>query len=161
MTNVDVLRAFAEDTTTHSSGEAYYFEHSREDWDFSNLYDADSATDEQIKMFHYTSSIVPEISEAGTIHAVRYTGVVAALIKSDLDETIDVQKDTDKEDGKYEQRVKSLIDGGGVLDEILEFMRCHATYDHEISFSDIQEVYNFFDANMDGIFFRYEILIRN
>lgn len=161
MTSVDVLRAFAEDTATHSSGEAYYFEHSREDWDFSNLFDADSEDDDQVKMMHFTSSIVPERSESNTVTAMRYSGEILALIKSDLDETVDVQKGVDKDDGKYERRVKALIDGGGIFEEILEFMRCHASYDHEISFSDIREVYNMFDWNGDGVYFKYEMLIRN
>ena len=61
--------------------------------------------------------------------------------------------------GKDEKRVKALIEDGGVIAEIIAFNNCDTTYDKEISFSDLKEVYNFFDWNGDGVFFKYEIVI--
>ena len=158
MTSVDFFRAFAADTTTVASKKvAYYFEHSRED--FANLYDADSPEDDQIKMFHYTHDIQVEQSESGSVTGVRYAGEITVVIKSDLDETIDVQKDTEKADAKYELRIKPMIEDGGIIAEIIEYNRCNTARDFEISFSGLKEVYNMFDFNADGITFLYELFI--
>ncbi len=159
MTSVDYFRAFAADTS--SKTRAYYFEHSREDLDFSNLFDADGPEDDQLKMFHFTDSIDPEVNESGSVEGVRYTGQILALKKGDMaNEVIDVQKGGDKADGKYEKRVKALIEDGGLVAEIVTFNECSTTYQKEISFSDLKEVYNLFDFNGDGIWFRYEIFIK-
>ena len=158
MTNVDFFRDFAADTTSKKN--VYYFEHSRETLDFSNLFDADSAEDDQLKIFHFTDSIEVELNEAGDlVVGVKYSGKILALIKSDLDETVDTQKNTKSEDGKYEKRVKELIEDGGVIAEIISFNNCDTDYDKEISFSDLKEVYNMFDWNGDGVFFKYEVVI--
>jgi len=155
MTNVDFFRAFAADVSTKA--EAYYFEHSRED--FANLYDADSAADTQIKMFHYTDprGINVVTNESGAVEDVEYNGEILMLIKSDIDEVIDGQKGQDYDQGKYEGRVKALIENGGLIAEILAYNNCNTNY--EIEFSGLSEIYNMFDFNADGIHFRYKITI--
>lgn len=158
-TNVSFFRAFAADKTTVSAKTvAYYFEHDRSNLDFANLFDADGEADNQIKMFHFTETIVPEINESSYVDGMRYTGRILMLLKSDLDETIDVQKDVDSEDGKYELYVKDMIENGGELKKIIDYNACNTDYD--ISFSELKEVYNFFDWNGDGIWFKYELFIR-
>lgn len=156
MTNVDFFRAFAADITTVTAKTVdYYFEHSR--GDFANLYDADSETDDQIKMFHYTDSIDLNVNDSNYVESVSYKGSILMLLKSDLDGVIDVQKEVDKEDGKYELYVKPMIDGGGVAKQIIDYNSC--TDVHELSISDIKELYNMFDVNADGLFFKYELKI--
>lgn len=156
MTNADFFRAFAADIETVSTKNvAYYFEHSRED--FANLFDADSEDDDQIKMFHYTDSIEVNKNDSNRVESVSYRGSILMLLKADLDGVIDVQKETDKEDGKYELYVKPMIDGGGVVKQIIDYNSC--TDVHELSISDIKEVYNMFDFNADGIWFKYELKI--
>lgn len=155
-TNVDFFRAFAADKTTLTAkNTAYYFEHSRED--FANLYDADSADDDQLKMFHYTTTIEVLKNESNYVEGVRYRGEILCLKKSDMDEVLDVQRDTHKDEGKYEKYIKPLIENGGVLKQIIDYNACNT--DHQLSFSDIREVYNMFDFNADGLFFRYELVI--
>ena len=155
-TNVSFFRAFAADkTTVTAKNVAYYFEHSRDD--FANLFDADSPTDDQIKMFHYTTAIVPEVNESSFVDGVRYTGEILMLLKSDLDEVIDVQKGTDIENGQYELYIKPMIEDGGILKHIVDYNACNT--DYELDFTDIKEVYNMFDWNGSGIFFQYEVFI--
>lgn len=155
-TNVDFFRAFAKDVTTVTAKNVeYYFEHSRED--FANLYDADSEEDDQIKMFHYTTGVEVVKNESSFVDGVRYKGEILMLLKSDLDGTIDVQKGVDSEDGKYELYVKPMIENGGVIKHIIDYNACNT--DYEINFSEIKEIYNMFDFNADGIFFRYELFI--
>ena len=156
-TNVDFFRNFAADkTTVTAKNVAYYFEHSRED--FANLFDADSEDDDQIKMFHYTDSIEVVVNESSFVDGVKYTGSILMLLKSSLDETIDVQKGFDSADGKYELYVKPMIEDGGIIKHIVDYNSCNT--DYEISFSDLKEVYNMFDFNADGIWFKYELLIK-
>jgi len=155
-TNVDFFRAFAADVTTVTDKNvAYYFEHSRED--FANLYDADSEEDDQIKMFHYTNEIEVVKNESSSVDGVKYTGEILMLLKSDLDQTIDVQKGVAVDDTKYELYVKGMIEDGGVIKKIIDYNSCNTNY--EISFSGIKEVYNIFDFNADGIWFKYELYI--
>ena len=155
-TNVSFFRAFAADKTTVSAKTVeYYFEHSRED--FANLYDADGEDDDQVKMFHYTTSIVVEKNESNYVDGVRYTGEILMLLKTDLDGVIDVQKDVDSADGKYELYVKPMIENGGLIKHIIDYNACNTDYD--ISFSEIKEIYNMFDFNADGIHFKYELFI--
>ncbi len=156
MTNVDFFRAFAADkTTVTAKNVAYYFEHSRTD--FANLYDADSQTDDQIKMFHYSKTIVVETNESGYVEGVRYTGDLLMLLKSDLDEVLDVQKDGDAVDGKYELYVKDMIEDGAILKLIIDYNSCNT--DYELIFSNLVEAYNMFDWNGDGIAVEYELFI--
>ena len=147
-TNVDFFRAFAADITTVTAKTVeYYFEHSRED--FANLFDADSEDDDQIKMFHYTDSIDLIKNESEFVEGVTYKGSILMLLKSDLDEVLDTQKDVEKEDGKYELYVKPMIDNGGVLKQIVDYNACNTG--HQITFTEMKEVYNMFDYNADGI----------
>lgn len=153
-TNVSFFRDFAADKTTVATKNVeYYFEHSRED--FANLFDADGEDDDQIKMFHYTDSINVIKNDSNYVEAVEYKGSILMLLKSDLDETIDVQKGVDVDCGKYERYVKPMIEGGGIVKQIIDYNSCKDV--HEINFSDIKEVYNMFDFNADGIFYKYEL----
>lgn len=156
MTNVDFFRAFAADTTDKL---AYYFEHSRVELDFSNLYGADSADDTQVKMFHYTVKPTPRKNESGRIEGTDYEGSIFFVIKSDLDEVIDTQVNTDSSDGKYELRVKQLIDEGGIADQICKYNVCNDHWDLNFE-SGMEEIYNVFDDNFDGIIMTYNLYIR-
>lgn len=157
-TNVDFFRSFAEDTS--GTKECYYFEHSRDELDFSNLYDAESPEDDQLKIVHFTNprGVNVLVNDSSKVEGVMYRGAVFALYKSDLDQTLDVQAGNEKSDGKYEKYVKCLIENGGVLAEIADFNACNDNYD--FSSSGASEVYNMFDWNGDGIFFEYELTIR-
>ena len=149
MTNVDIIRKFADE-------KGYYFEHGRDTHDFANLYDADSENDSQIKIFHWTSGFRSRKNGSGAITGVDYRGAMFILIKSDLDETIDVQKDVPVNEGKYEKRVKPLIDGGGFEKELIDYI-CF-DYDYETD-GEAQEVYNLFDFNADGIWIKYKLFV--
>ena len=109
-------------------------------------------------MFHYTDSIEVVVNESSFVDGVKYSGYILMLLKSSLDETIDVQKGFDSADGKYELYVKPMIEDGGIIKHIVDYNSCNT--DYEISFSDLKEVYNMFDFNADGIWFKYELLIK-
>jgi hypothetical protein len=167
VTNVDFFRSFAEDTTYKS--DPYHFEHDRESLDFSNLFESTeqdeaalaSDDDQQIKMFHFTSNngIIPDINESGGFEGIRYRGEILVLKKSQIDEVIDVQKGVEKEDGKYEKRMKPLLDTTtGFFAEISEYNSCNLGYD--LKFVSATEVYNWFDENMDGLWLKYDLYIR-
>lgn len=157
-TNVSFFRDFAEDKkTVTAKNTEYYFEHSRESLDYSNLFDTDREDDDQIKMFHFTRSIDVIKNDSSYVKGVKYSGSIYMLLKSDIDETIDVQKGVDSEEGKYELYVKSMIENGGLIKQIIDFNSCNTEY--EISFSDIREIYNFLGFNGDGIGFKYELMI--
>jgi hypothetical protein len=156
MTNVSFFRAFAADTTTVTAKNTeYYFEHSRED--YSNLYDGESPDDDQIKMFHYTDDIDVIKNESNRVEAVEYKGSVLMLVKSGMDEVIDVQMGGEKEKGKYELYVKPMIEGGGIVKYIIDYNSC--TDVHDLDITDIKEVYNMIDFNGDGIWFKYTLKI--
>lgn len=156
-TNVDFFRAFCADTTYKD--EAYYFEHSREELDYSNLFDADSAEDSQVKCFHYTQGIDPLINESGGNEGRTYRGTLVFILKSDFDGVIDVQQGVGVNDGKYTKHVKDLIQGAeSVAEEIAEYNYCNDGYD--LSFTNMRELYNFMDVNGDGVIVDYELTIR-
>lgn len=148
MTNVDFLRTFCE-------SKGYYFEHSRESLDFSNLFDE---AESGLKIFHYTSEINP-VHTYGKVSNMTYKGRILALYKSSIDQTIDVQRQVEKEDGKYELYIKDLIDNGGLVDEMLVYNNCEDSK-VDVNFSSVKEVYNMFDWNGDGIWISYEMTIR-
>ena len=143
MTNVDFFKAFAD-------SKSYYFEHGRED--FANLYDAEDGI-EGVKMFHFTDTITPFINPSGKVESVTYVGRILAGRLSGFDELI---KDVT---GKYEKYVKDLIDDGGIIEEIGEYNYCNGAY--QLTFSNIREIYNVFDVNIDGLWITYTLTIRN
>lgn len=156
MTNVDFFRGFADDTTYKAN--EYYFEHSREELDFSNLYDGEDSN--PIKMFHYTDDFTPFVNETGRQEGVEYTGGCFFLVSADLDEVIDTQRETAPSDGKYESHVKDLIQfATGMTGELTLYNNC--TEEVELEMSGSQEIYNQFDNNLDGVLINYTMYIKN
>lgn len=156
MTNVDFFRAFSQDTTYKAS--EYYFEHSREELDFSNLYDGKDSF--PVKIFHYTTEIEQITNESGRSEGVQFEGSFYAIVSADLDEMIDTQEDNPASNGKYELHVRDLVDfATSISTEIRNYNNCTDHWDLEITGGD--EVYNQFDNNLDGVQFDYTLYIRN
>lgn len=115
-TNVTFLRAFAADTATHDSEESYFFAHDRKEFDFANLMEPS----EQIKMFHYTMGFRVMNNQSGGIEGVTYKGIIMAGSNSDFSDVID-NHGGDVETARYNVHVKPLIEGGGLIAEIINF----------------------------------------
>jgi hypothetical protein len=159
MTNVDFFRLFSLNLASHSSGKTYFFAHDRKSLDFSNLEEGTSPLDDQIKLFHFTTGIRTITYPSGGVEGVVYKGVLIAALKSDFTNVIDAQQGVDEDTARYNVHVKPLIDGGGIVAEIVDFNSCNT--DHEIIFGEATEVYGLFDANMDGIWIPYTMTIKN
>jgi (2Fe-2S) ferredoxin len=158
MTNVDFFREFAA-LVVENVKPAYFFEHGRQSRVDANLFDED---DNRIKMFHYTREFVERANQVGTVLGVEYRGTIYTVVKSDLDDLVDkeiIEDDEPVKDGKYDKHVKPLINGGSLFKLIRSFNNC--TYDYELTFTRIVEIYNFLDYNADGIAFDYTLFIPN
>ena len=161
MTNVDFFRLFA-DEVIENVKQAYHFEHGRSRRADANLYDGSDT--KPIKMFHYTQpgGIIVRKNDSGATIGVEYRGTCYCIKKSNLDELVDksqIVNNTTNYVGKYDTYVKGLIDGGGIIKEIIDFNACE--YDHDLNFTRISEVYNDLDFNGDGIAFEYTLYIEN
>ena len=150
MTNVDFFTEFA-------ATQDYFFWHDRYFRDYTSKLTATDEDDPQVKIVHNTdrNGITVNKNDVNEIISSTYRGTIYAVIKSSIDEMI---HNPTPEDGKYQKRVKDLIEDGGIQAEILEFMGCDPIVD--LTMSNMNEEYNVFSDVFDGVSFQYVLTIR-
>lgn len=129
--------------------------------DFHNLQKAESK--ENPKPFFFMDPPIREderSSDTGLRNGwVKVTGKYMILVKSELDQNYDQQKNQAKADGKFEKHIKpiieNLLDGNGdvtdysLINQLENIITC-LPYDWHIKTQRVQEVINLFDNNYDG-----------
>jgi hypothetical protein len=145
MSLVEKLRAI-------TTGLGWIFHYGRRD--FQNLVETDDELDAKCYFFLDPVSRKKKYSASGTFSGeTDYSGYFMLLTKSDLDEIYDGQKDQNLNDGKWLKHIEPKITA--LMSSFDEAIVCDD--DLQMVFSDITDVINVFDENLDGILVNFTI----
>lgn len=165
-TNYDFFNGFAQDTTTKAS--AYYYEHDIDERSMGNVLNV-KRTDTQIKMFHMTTSVIPERNSFGKAFSMDYEGECLFLLPSDAKKTVGTQRATSEANSRYVEKVKNMLDEGGILDELYIYecalndtaRNTESKLTYRLEITRVQEVYGAMGFHGDGINITYSLRIHN
>lgn len=93
-----------------------------------------------------------EFGEFGGTGDVTFSGNFMLVIKSDLDEVYDNQKDIAFTDGKYEKNIRPIIETSLVAFE--DYVNCS---DYEITSWSYIDAVNVLDLNLDGVIVTFTV----
>ena len=94
----------------------------------------------------------PEFSEFGGTGEVEFSGNFMLVIKSDLDNIYDNQKEVDYTEGRYEKNIRPIIETDLVLFQ--DYVNCS---DYEITSWSILDGINLLDINLDGVIVTFTV----
>jgi len=99
-----------------------------------------------------TITRVPTFSENGGRGDISFSGNFMLVVKSDLDQIFDNQKEQVYTDGKYEKNIRPIIETNLVAFE--DYINCS---DYEITSWSFIDAVNVLDLNLDGVIVTFTV----
>jgi hypothetical protein len=116
--------------------------------DFQNLVTTESENDPKWYFF-----LDPISTDDSNKNVLLHNGYFMILSKSDLDQNYDTQQEINADDGKW--RIHILPKRQFLSNEFRNLLECKG--DVEVVKSNVTDVINFFDENMDGVLVNFSI----